>query len=101
MRSDEYPDEKHNYTAYMYQGEGKPPTKIISTDYLPVVYYLVFLFSVALNHPILHDIALIKLSRPAPRTDYVNTICLDANYTVPDYTVCRTSGWGLVDISKL
>ncbi|KAL4240708.1 Ovochymase-1 [Mactra antiquata] len=55
-------------------------------------------FILAYNHPIIHDIALIKLSRPAQQTDYVNTICLDGNYTVPDYTTCHVSGWGLVDV---
>ncbi|KAH3858463.1 hypothetical protein DPMN_101086 [Dreissena polymorpha] len=42
----------------------------------------------------LYDIALLKLSRPAHLSEYVNTICMDTNYTAPDHSHCVTAGWG-------
>ncbi|XP_052286632.1 prostasin-like [Dreissena polymorpha] len=41
---------------------------------------------------ILYDIALVKLSRPALMSEYVNTICIEPNYTAPDHSHCVTAG---------
>ncbi|KAH3884532.1 plasminogen-like [Dreissena polymorpha] len=43
---------------------------------------------------IVNDIALIKLSRPARMSEYVNTICIEPNYTAPDHSHCVAAGWG-------
>ncbi|XP_052259815.1 chymotrypsinogen B-like [Dreissena polymorpha] len=42
----------------------------------------------------LYDIALLKLSRPAHMTEYVNTICIKPDYTAPDHSSCVVAGWG-------
>ncbi|KAH3863770.1 hypothetical protein DPMN_026770 [Dreissena polymorpha] len=42
----------------------------------------------------LYDIALVKLSRPAHMSEYVNTIRIEPNYTAPDHSHCVTAGWG-------
>ncbi|XP_045214354.2 uncharacterized protein LOC123564677 isoform X1 [Mercenaria mercenaria] len=55
-------------------------------------------FILAYDHPILNDIVLLKLSNPVTLSDYVNTICLEPNFTVPDGTTCLTTGWGLLDV---
>ncbi|KAH3863760.1 hypothetical protein DPMN_026760 [Dreissena polymorpha] len=55
-------------------------------------------FVLATDEKILYDIALVKLSRPAHMSEYVNTICIEPNYTAPDHSHCVTAGWGdLVD----
>lgn len=56
--------------------------------------------SVAYDHVILNDIILLKLSRPVTLSDYVNTICLEPNHTIPDRSSCLTTGWGLVDVGN-
>ncbi|XP_052212374.1 tryptase-like [Dreissena polymorpha] len=43
---------------------------------------------------VFYDIALLKLSRRAHMSEYVNTICIDPNYTAPDHSHCVTAGWG-------
>ncbi|XP_060582694.1 plasminogen-like [Ruditapes philippinarum] len=55
-------------------------------------------FILSFDHAILNDIVLLKLNIPVVLSDYVNTICLEPNYTVPDGTPCLTTGWGLVDV---
>ncbi|KAH3863767.1 hypothetical protein DPMN_026767 [Dreissena polymorpha] len=42
----------------------------------------------------LYDIVLVKWSRPAHMSEYVNTICIEPNYTAPDHSHCVTAGWG-------
>ncbi|KAH3729979.1 uncharacterized protein LOC127852679 [Dreissena polymorpha] len=41
-----------------------------------------------------NDIALVKLSSPAHMSEYVNTICIEPNYTAPVHNYCVTAGWG-------
>lgn len=55
-------------------------------------------FVLAYGHVILNDIILLKLSRPVTLSDYVNTICLEPNFTIADGTTCLTTGWGLVEV---
>ncbi|XP_052212373.1 tryptase-2-like [Dreissena polymorpha] len=43
---------------------------------------------------VFYDIALPTLRRPAYLSEYVNTICMDPNYTAPDHSHCVTAGWG-------
>ncbi|KAH3689117.1 tryptase-like [Dreissena polymorpha] len=47
-----------------------------------------------LEPTMLYDIALVKLSRPAHMSEYVNTIRIEPNYTAPDHSHCVTAGWG-------
>ncbi|KAH3689116.1 tryptase-like isoform X1 [Dreissena polymorpha] len=47
-----------------------------------------------LEPTILYDIALVKLSRPAHMSEYVNTIRIEPNFTAPDHSHCVTAGWG-------
>ncbi|XP_052791304.1 plasminogen-like isoform X1 [Mya arenaria] len=54
-------------------------------------------FVLAMESEILFDIALVRLSRPAQLSDYVNTVCLEPNYTFPDLSDCVTAGWGFIE----
>ena len=53
------------------------------------------------NAPILHDIALLKLDKPAVMSDYVNVICLDMDNGFPPGTPCIAAGWGQNMLGKL
>lgn len=55
-----------------------------------------FILSETGDIEILWDIALLKLTRPATLSDYVNTICLAPNYVLPAGTSCVTVGWGVM-----
>ena len=61
----------------------------------------VFSFSVEIGHKIVYDIALVKLSSPVTLSDYVNTICIEPNYTFPAGTTCVTAGWGNTHVGEL
>ena len=51
-------------------------------------------FCFTADYPILQDIALLKLERPAVLSDYVNVICLDVDNSFPPGTPCVAAGWG-------
>ncbi|XP_067672697.1 uncharacterized protein [Haliotis asinina] len=51
-------------------------------------------FTISGNDPILFDIALLKLKRPAVLSDYVNLVCLDRVGDFPTGSRCIVSGWG-------
>ncbi|XP_052689815.1 uncharacterized protein LOC128167886 isoform X2 [Crassostrea angulata] len=51
-------------------------------------------FFIKADYPILQDIALLKLERPAVLSDYVNVICLDVDNSFPPGTPCVAAGWG-------
>ena len=53
--------------------------------------------SVDNGEEILYDIALLKLKTPVPLSDYVNTVCVEPDYTFPDHTSCVIAGWGLTE----
>lgn len=60
----------------------------------------IFLFVVVVSDNLKHDIALIKLMRPANVTGpYVNVISLTED-DVPDNTKCIVGGWGQVSSGK-
>lgn len=50
---------------------------------------------IAVGSPLLQDIVLIKLDRPAVLSDYVNPVCLSVlPNRFPPGSVCVTAGWG-------
>lgn len=67
-------------------------------DKLPV--YLDSSLCVTADYPILQDIALLKLERPAVLSDYVNVICLDVDNSFPPGTPCVAAGWGQNKLGK-
>ncbi|OWF35779.1 Tryptase [Mizuhopecten yessoensis] len=52
-------------------------------------------FQITWDTPLLQDIALLKLDRPAILSDYVNPVCLNVlTSRFPPGSVCVTAGWG-------
>ncbi|KAL5018083.1 hypothetical protein ScPMuIL_003805 [Solemya velum] len=51
------------------------------------------------EEPILWDIALLKLDRPAVISDYVGVVCLSGDGDFPPGTECRTTGWGQTHVA--
>ncbi|XP_069123653.1 uncharacterized protein [Argopecten irradians] len=52
-------------------------------------------FQISWNTPLLQDIALLKLDRPAILSDYVNPVCLNVlPNRFPPGALCVTAGWG-------
>ncbi|UYV65450.1 hypothetical protein LAZ67_3004412 [Cordylochernes scorpioides] len=49
------------------------------------------------NNTLQHDIALVRLSRPAQRRPHVNTVCMPPPQGVPDPASCVVTGWGKED----
>ena len=73
-----------------------------------MLYFVVFdvfyddgLVTLTDNAPILHDIALLKLDKPAVMSDYVNVICLDMDNGFPPGTPCIAAGWGQNMLGKV